>query len=79
VRRAVLTILIDAHRLSITQACRIVGCSRTAFYRPPTPLVDRDAPVITALNAVVAAKTRWGFWKCFDRLRQLGHAWNHML
>ncbi len=76
-RRAVLTILIEVHRLSIAQSCRIVGCSRTAVYRPPRPLVDRDAPIISALMAVVAEQTRWGFWKCFDRLRQLGHAWNH--
>jgi putative transposase len=37
----------------------------------------QDASVITALTAVVAEHGRWGFWKCFDRLRLQGHGWNH--
>ena len=37
----------------------------------------RDAPVIAALTTLVAAKSRWGFWKCCDRLRLDGHPWNH--
>ncbi len=32
--------------------------------------------MITALTAVAAAEPRWGFWKCFDRLRLDGHPWN---
>jgi putative transposase len=37
----------------------------------------RDTDVVTALNDVVARHTRWGFWKCFYRLRRAGHRWNH--
>jgi hypothetical protein len=33
--------------------------------------------IVAALNAIVAVELRWGFWKCFDRLRHLGYAWNH--
>jgi putative transposase len=33
--------------------------------------------VVTALLAVVEQQGRWGFWKCFDRLRLDGHGWNH--
>jgi putative transposase len=36
-----------------------------------------NTPVVTALQAVIEQHGRWGFWKCFDRLRALGHAWNH--
>jgi len=32
---------------------------------------------MTALLAVVEKRTRWGFWKCFDRLRLDGQPWNH--
>jgi putative transposase len=30
-----------------------------------------------AVLAVVEDHGRWGFWKCFDRLRLDGHPWNH--
>jgi putative transposase len=39
--------------------------------------MERDSEVIEALNAVVERHPRAGFWKCFDRLRAMGHHWNH--
>jgi putative transposase len=33
--------------------------------------------VIAALNRVVEKRPRWGFWKCYDRLRFEGQQWNH--
>ena len=33
--------------------------------------------MIAALTTLVAAKSRWGFWKCCDRLQLDGHPWNH--
>ena len=54
-----------------------MSLSRAAYYREENRLAARDAPVVEALNAVVAKHGRWGFWKCHDRLRLQGHAWNH--
>ncbi len=65
-----------AARLSVTRACRITGLSRAAYYKRPQPASQRDAAVIDALNGVVEAHRRWGFWKCFHRLRLDGHGWN---
>ena len=63
--------------LAVQRACRIAGLSRAAFYRSQPGAATRDAPVIKALQAVVTADPRWGFWKCYDRLRALGYGWNH--
>lgn len=51
--------------------------SRTAYYRPTPDTTARDAPIVDALLALVAEKTRWGFWLCWKRLRAMGHVWNH--
>lgn len=64
-------------RVSIRRSCQLVNLSRAAYYREEHRLAARDAPVVEALNAVVAKHGRWGFWKCHDRLRLDGHPWNH--
>jgi len=76
------TILTEEHAIPVVRACQIARCSRTAWYRAQSTdteatNADVDASVITALQAIVEQHGRWGFWKCFDRLRALGHAWNH--
>jgi len=54
-----------------------VGLSRTAWYQTPLDWRERNAEVIDALNALVEAHPRWGFWKYPDRLRAQGYSWNH--
>ena len=63
--------------MSVQRSCRIVRLSRAAYYRPPGSAVERDAPVIAALNAVVERHPRHGFWKCVDRIRRDVFPWNH--
>ncbi len=65
------------HRLSVTRACRVAGLSRAAYYKVPPLPQEKDAEVIDALNGVVERNGRWGFWKCFDRMRLDGQPWNH--
>jgi putative transposase len=77
VKRQAAEVIVREHHLPIQRACRIVGLSRTAFYRVPQASAERDAAVIHVLNGMVAKRPRWGFWKCFDRMRMEGHPWNH--
>jgi putative transposase len=64
-----------AQGVRVTAACRAVGLSRRAFYRAGR--TRDDEAVIDALQSLVAAHGRWGFWKCFRRLRLDGYGWNH--
>jgi putative transposase len=76
-KREVLAMLVGEHGLSVRRACQAVRRSRAAYYRPRSSRLARDADVVTALNDVVARHMRWGFWKCFHRIRRGGHRWNH--
>ncbi len=67
----------DEHGLPIVRACQVARLSRAAYYKPGTDWTERDAEVIAAINAALAERIRWGFWKCYDRIRNLGHPWNH--
>jgi putative transposase len=67
---------VTTHDLPIQRACHAVGLGRATYYRPVVEWAHRDTPVIAALTAVMAAHPRWGFWKCYDRLRLDGHPWN---
>jgi putative transposase len=61
----------------VLRACTTARLSRAAYYRGSAKDDQRDQSVVSALNEIVAVEMRWGFWKCFDRLRQLGKPWNH--
>lgn len=76
-KREAIAAMVNDHRLPIARACRIVRMSRSAYYKPTTDWAQRDAPVVDALNEIVAKRSRWGFWKCFNRLRSDGRGWNH--
>ena len=76
-KREVLAMLVTEHGLAVRRACQVVRLSRAAYYRPQRSRLERDDTVVAALNEIVARHTRWGFWKCFHRLRRAGHHWNH--
>lgn len=76
-KRQAVRVMTDDHGVSIKRACRAAGLSRAAYYRRPVDGLARDGEVIEALNAVVERHSRWGFWKCHQRLRLDGRSWNH--
>ncbi len=63
--------------LSVRRACDLAGLSRSAWYSGPEDRLARDSEVIDALLAIEKKRPRWGFWKCFHRLRLDGRLWNH--
>ena len=63
--------------LSVSRACQVARLTRAAYYKSGTNWAQRDAAVIAAINAAVSESARWGFWKCFDRIHNQGHRWNH--
>jgi len=69
--------LITSQKLSIQKACRIVGLSRSSWYQPALDREHKDQDIIDSLNAIIRKHSRWGFWKCYQRLRALGKTWNH--
>jgi putative transposase len=76
-KRQAIAQMVSAHGVSVVRACQVVRLARAAWYRPPRDRLDRDQPVIDALTTQVDQNGRWGFWKLFDRLHNLGHPWNH--
>lgn len=76
-KRQAIAFLVAEKKLSARRACAAVGLSRAAYYRDLQSGVVRDRAVIDALNGVVEKNGRWGFWKCYDRLRFVGCPWNH--
>jgi putative transposase len=63
-------------KVSVRRACAAVRLSRAAYYRP-VDAVGRDEAIVEVLNTLVEAHPRWGFWKCYDRMRRDGYPWNH--
>lgn len=63
--------------LSIGLACKVIGLSRSVYYRQPKDWRLADAAVIDALNAVLKKAPAAGFWKCFKRIRRKGKRFNH--
>ena len=49
--------------------------SRTAYYYKPK--LSDDSEIIDVLNKLTDKHNRWGFSKCFKRIRKLGYQWNH--
>lgn len=65
------------HGLAVARGCDGVGWSRSASYRERVDWQVRDAGVMEALNELVKAFPRWGFWTYVDPCETLEYPWNH--
>jgi len=63
--------------LSVCHACDVANLSRSSFYRQPRDWRVADSAVIDALNEQLKKSPQAGFWKCYERVRQQGHSFNH--
>lgn len=63
------------HHISIRLSCTISGLSRSAYYYVAQPSYDED--IALQLTQLTQRHQRWGFPKCYQRLRSLGYKWNH--
>lgn len=57
-KRAAVECMVSEHRLSRSKACKIVGLSRSALYKPTVDWTAKDAPVIAVLNEIVSKRSR---------------------
>ncbi len=63
------------YKLSERQACKIVSLRRSVYRYKPRP--KRDQEVAQVLLELASGRPEQGFGKLFQRLRRLGHKWNH--
>lgn len=63
--------------LSVIAACRLISLPRASFYRKNTDWKIKDAPVIETIYAELELSPRAEFWKCFHRMRNKMHFFNH--
>ena len=61
--------------VTIKMSCTIVNLSRCAYYYQPKSA--DDSMIISLLKSITDKHLRWGFPKCFHRIRKLGYKWNH--
>ena len=76
-KRQVAEVLSEEHHLPVKKACEVTGLSRAAYYKKPKDRLEDDGELIESLNTLVGRHSRWGFWKCYQRLRLDGKPWNH--
>jgi len=65
----------EEHQISTRAACRALDLSRTVYRYQPD--MERDLPVIEALQRLAEEKPAYGFGLMFDLLRREGKSWNH--
>ena len=66
---------LEKYRLSVRQACRVLGLHRSVYRYQAKP--KQDEALQSALRQLAAQKPRWGFKKMYQYLKNQGQPWNH--
>lgn len=74
-RREITRYAIAEHELSVKLGCKILGLSRSVYYRQPN--TPEDAKIKQALLQLAKEHVRWGFGKMNQAIRKAGYLWNH--
>jgi len=73
--RLLATDLIDAYRVSVQRACRVVLLHRSAWYYKHHRREDR--PLRQRIKEIAAIRVRYGLWRIYILLRREGFKDNH--
>lgn len=67
--------MVQEHKVSSRQACKLLEMPRSTFsYKP---VVKDDSALIEQLQILVEKYPAIGFWQSFYRIRNKGYVWNH--
>lgn len=67
--------LIEAYRVSIRRACKVVGLHRSNWHYKPHRREDR--PLRSRIKEIAATRVRYGMWRIYILLRREGFTDNH--
>lgn len=66
---------IKAHEASENRVCRLLTLSRSVYRYEATSSNDEEIKAV--LKQLTEKHRRYGFYKCFCKIRQMGYEWNH--
>lgn len=67
--------MVTEHSVSIRQACKAAGISRSSFQYKRVPANDDE--VIEVLTVLTEKHVSIGFWQSYYRIRKMNYFWNH--
>lgn len=65
----------NKYEVSEHRACRLLNLSRTVYRYEKKDCHNEEVKVV--LNSLIEKHPRYGFYKLYSKIRQMGHLWNH--
>lgn len=67
--------MVEEKNLTIRQACKLVGMTRSNYSYRPKP--DKNEAVREQLSVLIEKHPAIGFWQSYHRIRRMNYIWNH--